>query len=319
MKKKGKITKQERLEIALLREKKYGIRQISRVLDRSPGSISDEIARNKTRGRYDPHVANHKTRIRRMNAKFQGMRIEGNTLLRTYVITGLACHWNPDEIAGKMREEGQPFYASKTAIYAWLRSVYGQRYCSFLYSRRYRKKKRVSKAPRVLIPERVSIHERFLGATNRTRYGHWEADTIVSGKKTGSKAAVSVIYERKARMVLAQRIDDLKPVSHTTALIAMLAHKKILSITQDNGMENRDHQNLGISTFFCDPYSSWQKGGIENANKMIRRYVPKGIDLASISQGYLDTIVSIINHKPRKSLGYRSALEVARAVGVFLP
>ncbi|GEM_PF-3814245 len=76
MKKKPKITKEERLEIALLREKKYGIRAIARVLERSPGSISDEVRRNLTLGRYDPHRAQAKTRLRRMDAKFQGMKIE---------------------------------------------------------------------------------------------------------------------------------------------------------------------------------------------------------------------------------------------------
>ena len=253
-----------------------------------------------------------------MDAKFQGMKIESNLVLRLYIIEKLHSHWNPDEIAGSMRENHAPFYASKTAIYDWMRSVYGQAYCPLLYSRRYRRKKRKPKTSRVMIPERVSIHERFRGAANRTRYGHWEGDTMVSGKKTGSKAAISVVYERKAKLISAQRINNLKPESHTWALQNMLASKKALSLTQDNGIENRDHQQLGIPTFFCDPYSSWQKGGVENANKMIRRYVPKGIDLATISQEYLDQIVSIINHKPRRSLGYHSAIEVAMAAGVVL-
>ena len=142
MKKKNKITKNERLEIALLRGKGYGVREIARVLDRSPGSISDELRRNQTRGRYDPLRAQAKARLRRMDAKFQGMKIEGDAGLRVYVIAKLEAHWNPDEIAGRMQEDKTPFYASKTAIYDWLRSVYGQRYCPLLYSRRYRKKKR---------------------------------------------------------------------------------------------------------------------------------------------------------------------------------
>ena len=319
MKKKPKITKEERLEIALLREKKHGIRAIARALDRSPGSVSDEIRRNLTRGRYDPLRAHAKTRLRRMDAKFQGMKIEGDPALRSYVIAGLRAHWNPDEIAGSMRRERQPFYASKTAIYDWLRSVYGQRHAPLLYSRRYYRKKRRLKTERVMIPERISIDERFWGATNRTRYGHWEGDTLVSGKKTGGTAAVSVAYERKARLIAAQRIENLKPASHTAALQDMLANKKALSITQDNGIENRDHQRLGVPAFFCDPYSSWQKGGVENANKMIRRYIPKGTDIATISQEYLDQIVSIINNKPRRILKYRTALEVATAAGVLLP
>lgn len=318
MQKRGKITKDERLEIALLRGRGYGVREIGRVLDRSPGSISEELQRNRTRGGYDPLAANRKARLRRMDAKFQGMKIEGDPHLRAYVIANLAAHWNPDEIAGRMREDGEPFYASKTAIYDWLRSVRGQRYCPLLYSRRYRTRRRKPKTARVMIPGRVSIHERFRGATNRTRFGHWEGDTLVSAKRTRSTAAASVLYERKAKFVLARKIENLKPDSHTMALTTMLTNKKALSLTQDNGIENAKHAELGIATFFCDPYASWQKGGVENANKMIRRYIPKGTDLATVSQEYLDQIVSIINGKPRRSLGYRTALEVATAGGLFL-
>lgn len=98
----------------------------------------------------------------------------------------------------------------------------------------------------------------------------------------------------------------------------MFAAKKVLSVTQDNGIENTTHRELGVPTFFCDPYSSWQKGGVEHANKMIRRYIPKGTDFRTVSQEYLDHIVFVINGKPRKSLGYRTALEVATSAGVFL-
>lgn len=318
MEKRRHIKKAERLEIALLRNRGYGVREIARVLDRSPGSISEELRRNRTRRGYDPHRADAKARLRRMDAKFQGMKIEGDPELRRYVIAKLEAHWNPDEIAGRMREDHTPRYASKTAIYDWLRSAYGQRYCAHLYSRRYRRKPRKPKAARVMIPERVSIHERFLGATHRTRFGHWEGDTIISGKRTGSRAAASVLYERKARLVLARRIEDLKPDVHAATQRDMLENKKALSLTQDNGIENTEHREIGVATFFCDPYSSWQKGGVEHANRMIRRYIPKGTDLATVSQAYLDEIVAVINGKPRRSLGYRTALEVARSGGIFL-
>ena len=317
MKKQSKLKQYERCEIEILLRKEYSLRSIARVLNRSPNTISYEIAVNGGRTGYHAAYANQYARTRAKDKRWQWSKIEKNHYLKTYIIAALQSHWNPDEIAGKMRRERQPFYASKTAIYEWLRSIHGQRYCSLLYSSRYYKKKRKKKTDRVMIPERVSIHERFLGATHHTRYGHWEGDTIVSGKKTGSKAALSVAYERKAKLIMARCIENLKPESHTNALIAMLHNKKALSVTQDNGIENRDHKKIGIPTFFCDPYSSWQKRGVENANKMIRRYIPKGVDLAVISQEYLDQIVSIINHKPRRSLQYRTALEVAWQAGII--
>lgn len=317
MNKRSKLKKSERDEIEILLGKGYSLRSIARVLHRSPNTISYEIAVNGGRNGYRAGNANQYARTRAKDKRWQWSKIEHDPALRAYIITGLTARWNPDEISGKMRQERQPFYVSKTAIYEWLRSVYGQQYCPLLYSRRYYRKKRKPKTERVMIPDRVSIDERFLGAANKTRYGHWEADTMVSGKKTGSHAALSVAYERKTRLIDARVIPNLKPASHTAALMDMLHDKKALSITQDNGIENRNHQELGIPAFFCDPYSSWQKGGVENANKMIRRYFPKRTDFASVSQEMIDHVISVINGKPRKILQYRTALEVAMAAGVI--
>ena len=317
MNKKEKLKKAERDEIEILLGKGYSLRSIACVLNRSPNTISYEIRTNGGRKGYRAQYAQQYARTRAKDKRRQWSKIEHMPALRAHIIAGLRAHWNPDEISGKMRQDRVPFYASKTAIYEWLRSVYGQQYVPLLYSRRYYRKKRKPKTERVMIPERVSIDERFLGATNRTRYGHWEGDTMVSGKKTGGTTAVSVVYERKTRLIAAQRIENLKPASHTQALMDMLRNKKALSIAQDNGIENREHRTLGIPTFFCDPYSSWQKGGVENANRMIRRYFPKRTDFALVSQEMIDHAVSIINGKPRKILRYRTALEVATAAGII--
>jgi IS30 family transposase len=166
-----------------------------------------------------------------------------------------------------------------------------------------------------MIPNRVGIRERFVGAANRSRYGHFEADTIVSGKR--GSGAVSVLVERKSRVVSLGRLSSLKPDEHVGVLGDMLRDKNVLSVTFDNGIENRYHERLGVPTFFCDPYSSWQKGSVENANKMIRRYIPKGTDLSQVSQKTLDAIADLVNKKPRAVLGFRSAYEVAKLGGVF--
>lgn len=85
---------------------------------------------------------------------------------------------------------------------------------------------------------------------------------------------------------------------------------KIHSLTLDNGLENQWHERLGIPTFFCDPYSSWQKARIENTNKLIRWFIPKGTDINNYSKEYLEWVKHILNNKPRKSLGYKTPLEV---------
>jgi len=241
-------------------------------LGRSPNTIASELQRNSYgSGIYLARYAKQRAYVRRKYAKYQGKKIEKRQELRAYVIAGLQAGWNPDEISGAMRESKQPFYASKTAIYDWLYSAFGQPYCRYLPSQQCRSKKRKPPvAGRTLIPDRVSVAMRPFGATNRTRYGHWEGDTMVSGKRTGSSVALAVTQERKTRYLGATLIPDLRPVSFATATAAMLADKKVLSVTLDNGIENKQHQAItraiGAGTYFCDPYSSWQKGGVEHAN-----------------------------------------------------
>ena len=217
-----------------------------------------------------------------------------------------------------MRKDKKPFYASKDLIYAWLYSVWGQRYTDHLYSKRHIKKRRgKKKTEKIMIPNRVGIEARTDGIDNKLKYGHFEADTIVSGRsstKIKSKESIAVVYERKAKYIDARIIKNLKPKVFINSIKNIKRSiSTIESITFDNGIENRDHEklhNLKIDTYFCDPYSSWQKPGVENANKMIRRYIPKGSNISYYSHQYLAMIVKRINNKPRKSLGYKTAYEV---------
>ena len=310
-----KLTKAERGEISILLERGFSQREIATALGRSPNTISYEIRENSTKGVYDPVKAHAKALLDRRFRKLNWAKIEEDKKLRAYVIAGLKKHWNPDEIAGAMQREKQPFYVSKTAIYAWLRTGRGAKYCVYLYSGRYHKKKHSKKTARVMIPHRVSITKRPLGATNRTRHGHWEDDAVVGAK--GTPGGLKGCSERTTRLIMFEKVESMSPVEHTKVERRMFAGVKALSISRDNGMENRHHEALGIPSFFCDPYSSWQKGGVENANKMIRQYFPKGTDFRTVSQKEVDRVVLIINSKPRKILGYRSALEVALKAGII--
>lgn len=315
MKQSKKLNKAERLEISILLAKQYSHRAIAKAMERSPNTISEEIKRNSVKGVYDPKKAQAKARVRLKYRRFQWRKINQDDALRTYIIRGLRKHWNPDEISGKMNEDGEPFFASKTAIYEWLYGARGQRYCPLLYSRRYRPKKRKSKKARTMIPARISITERPLGATNRSRYGHWEGDAVVSGKR--GRGALAVGSERRSRLVLAHLVRSLSPRLYVQTLGQMTKRCLVKTWSFDNGIENKKHQSLDAPAFFCEPYSSWQKGGVENVNKMIRRYLPKGTNFAKVEQSQIDRIVEIINNKPRKILKYKTALEVASAAGVI--
>jgi IS30 family transposase len=315
MVKKSKLKRLDRLEIAILLEKKYSLRAIARSMGRSPNTISYEVKANGGMLGYNPRNADIYAKTRKKNTRREWSKIEHTPELREYIITGLTQHWNPDEISGRMKDEMQPWYASKTAIYTWLRSVHGQRYCHLLYSKSYYEKPHTKKTDRVMIPNRVGIEERPLTANDRIEAGHWERDTIVSRK--GCRGGLSVGSERVSRLIDVVKVKSMSTFEHMAAVKQQREKYKTLSETFDNGIENKAHELLGIPTYFCEPYSSWQKGGVENANKMLRRYFPKGTAFRTVSQKQVDAAVALINNKPRKILNYKTALEVARARGIL--
>jgi len=333
MKRAPKLSGAERSELQILHEKGYSARAIASVLGRSPNTIATELKRNSFRedgrtpqskqGMYSAEYAKQKAYVRRKYARYQGKKIQDNDELRSYIVSGLASGWNPDEISGAMRREKQPFYASKTAIYEWLYSAWGQAYCRYLPSRQYRPKKRKTKSTvRTMIPDRVSVTERPVAAQSRLEPGHWEYDSVVSSKRSGSTFALAVASERTTRFVTATLVPNLRPVPFARTIARQLAGKQVATLTTDNGIENRHHRvvskKTGAPVFFTDPYSSWQKGGVENANRMLRAYFPKGTDFSTVEQTEVVSALARINNKPRKILGYKSSLQVAKEKGLIL-
>ena len=325
MKKASKITDAERSEIDILHGKGYSARSIAKALGRSPNTIAAELKRNSYQdGRYIAARAKQKAYVRRKYARYQGKKIQEDDELRAFIILKLSERWNPDEIAGYLRvNPALGLYASKTAIYEWLRSAWGQQYCVLLYSQRYqRKPRRKNKTDRVMIPDRTSITERPLAALGRVELGHCEYDSIVSSKRSGSTAALAVVAERSSRLIRASLVPNLKPEPYATTISRLVQGLNTRTMTTDNGIENRHHRlftsKRGAPVFFTDPYSSWQKGGVENANKMLRQYFPKGTDFATVSQTDVVYALECINNKPRKILGYKSSLQVAKEKGLIL-
>lgn len=312
---KGDLTKAERLEIKILLDKGYSMRGIAGAMERSPNTISYELKMNQVNGEYDPHKAHQKAQVRKKYRRFQYSQIEKYPEVKEIIIEKLTEHWNPDEIAGWLKKHKPDLYVSKSSIYNWLHTGRGDRYCDLLYSQRHYVKKHTKKTERILIPERIGIENRPLGAENRSRYGHYESDTIVSGKD--GTGAILVLIERKSRHVHLWKLANLKPRGVSNRLSGIQDQINIHSITFDNGIENIYHQDIGVLTYFCDPYSSWQKGTVEHVNKMIRRHIPKGTDLAPITQRDLDYIAARINKKPRKILGYKSSEEVFKRAGLL--
>lgn len=318
----------ERSEIAILLDRDCSEREIAKALRRSPNTINYEIRVNSVLGVYDPLKAKQKSRVARRSRRYQWQKIEANPKLRAFLIEKLEKDdWSPDSIAGYLKHE-QPdspdklLYVSTPVIYAWLYSARGQPYCQYLLSKQYKPKPRkANKTERVMIPKRVGIEERPVIVATRERPGDWEGDTIVSGKRTRSKAALAVVSERQTKLLGVRLIPNLKPQSFTSATTTMLTGKLTHTLSLDNGIENKQHEGIteatGAEVYFCDPYCSHQKGGVENGNKMVRRYVPKGCDVSRFSQAQIDGFVAKINNKPRRCLGYKSPLQLATEKGII--
>ena len=249
------FTPAEQLELEILLERGLSDRAIARSFGCAHTSIGRERKRNSVRKKYKGKEAKVKARTRRLYSKYQGMKVREHPDLQKFVIEKMEEGWTPEEIAGRLKTRRRDLpYISAKGIYKWLYSVHGQRYCPLLCSQQLKPRKRRLKAERSMIPNRVGIEKRPEEANNRSEYGHYEADTAVSGKRHESTAALSVLHERKARFVRLKKIPNMKPTSMTRAIKRMAKNLKKHTLTYDNGIENRGHEivaiALKIKTFF---------------------------------------------------------------------
>jgi IS30 family transposase len=262
------------------------------------------------KGRYDPCKADHKAYWKRWKSKYQGMKVVEHPTLRRYIEDTLQKSWSPDAIAGRWnRDNARATGITITAkgVYKYLYSSYGRKLCRFLkYKRCSRKKRKGKKTKKILIPNRVLIDERPLAVKQRKRYGDFEADTMGVPKHTHVTLAVAV--ERKSRFILAKKIPRLKYA--VDGFKELLSPLSVRTLTLDNGVENVRYEELGISTYFCHAYSSWEKGTVENAIGYLRWYIPKRADVSCYSDEDISAIVDTINSIPRKSLQYQTPKEI---------
>lgn len=307
------ITKTERQEIALYLAKKYTLRDIAKMVKRSPNSISREIKLNSVKGKYDPEKANHKVYVKRKHSKYQGMKIAKDDQLRSYVEEKIKQDWSPEEIAGRLKEIDKHIkYASRGAIYKFVYSVYGRLLEQHL---RYKgkKRKRFKRQKVTQLKNRVFIDKRPKIVGEKQRYGDWEGDFIVSGK-TG-KGVLVVLYERKAMYVVINKLMTRSCIVVNRYVKEMTGgFVRFNSLTIDNDISFRKHKELSkllkAPVYFCHPYHSWEKGGVENINKLIRQYILKSSDISKYSDNYIREIETKLNNRPRKGLQYKTPFEV---------
>ena len=306
------LDQEQRDRIQLMWERGEKQKDIARILGVSPSRISREINDRKTvAGNYQATLAHAKAKLARRRSKYQGMKIEREPELRQEIIKQLKEYRSPDEIAGRMILDRRTIRVSSDAIYRWLRSQFGQRYCRYLCTKRYWKKIRLNQRERHLIPNLFSIHDLPAEVGVVT-----EGDTFVSTK--GSKAAAVLVGWRESKLLKGDLIQSLKPKHLVRVMKQVQSQSRSDLLILDQGIENIYHEQFGVKTAFCDPASPRQKPFIENSIGLCRRWWwPKGTNLARVSKKEFQTKLEILNHKYRKSLRYRSANEVARECGIL--
>lgn len=302
-------------------------RAIAQYLKRDRRVIDREVERNC--GDHSPYTAETAERISEQHErKRTRKKLEKDQTLRAYVVAELKEDHSPEQIAGRLKE--QPRLSGLPGKQVCLETIYqyiyaGEGRWEHLYphlrrGQHKRQHQRARKPRRGHIPERISIHERPMEVKRKTRYGHWESDTMVCRKQ---KSALSVQYERKAQLLRIHKVADRSAPETTSAIrdtIASLPQDLFRTMTFDNGLEAVEHTKLRddytIRTFFCDAYASWQKGGVENGNGLIRQYVPKNAMLDAMSENDIAAIQEKLNNRQRKNLHYLTPNEViAREVG----
>jgi IS30 family transposase len=261
---------------------------------------------------YNARKAHQKAYVARTYAKFEAMKIRKDMKLEQYITTYLRNGWSPEQIAGALAKQRVLEPVSHTTIYKWLRSVYGRRLEAELdYLKQKRKKKHRQKV--VELAGRIFIDKRLKTIGNRARYGDWEGDFIVSGK--GKQTVLLVLHERKSRYVLLRKLTQKTAAGVEQALVEMtrdLPHFRSLTLDNDVAFVHHEHISaiLGVPIYFCHPYASWEKGGVENSNAYVRRFIPKGSDIGTWSDLEIAEIEQWMNTLPRKVLDFCTPEEV---------
>ena len=313
------LTSEQRSQIFVLLQKKTAKKEIALLVGCSQSTLSREIKRNSTdKGNYLWEKAHAKAMERRKRttsnrSKDSCIVWEALNLLKEE-------DWSPEQISADMKKRGK--YISHELIYRHIRADQSGELASHCrHKMKYNRHGRPDRTTKVRnIPDRVSIHNRPAEADG-TRFGDWEMDTIVG--KDG-KGAILTLTERSTNMVLMEKLRYGKhpePLAKVVIRLLFPYRKTVRTITTDNGSEFSAHKLISKAlspkgtknpnlVFFADSYSSWQKGAIENANKLIRQYIPKGTDFSKLTDAFIRKIQHKINRRPREKLNFESPKKV---------
>ena len=306
----GHLTMEERDRIAQLRHERAGQQEIAQAIRRCPSTISRELRRNSTGDEYYAAQAQRESQRRRRERPI--VRKMEDPQINQAVRSGLAQEWAPQEITGRMAEQGCERSVSPQTIYAWIKQdEHRKHWESFLRRRGKRPCRRKNAVP---TGDAACIRNRPKVIEQRLRLGDFEGDTVLGPAGTGG---IVTLVDRRSRFTIISKIQS-KDADHVHQRIKQrlkkLDEERRRSITFDNGTEfarcHRLEKHLDIKLYFADPGCPYQRGTNENTNGLIRQYFPKGTNFRDISHYQTQEVENKLNNRPRKCLGFRTPAEV---------
>jgi IS30 family transposase len=307
----NQLTQATRYQIEILLKAGKSQKAIAELVNVSPSTICRELQRNTGKRGYRPRQAQSKAETRR--------RLAAKPLKMTMAAIGLIeakikDDWGPGQVSGWLKRE-QCTAVSHERIYQhiWTDKLEGGSLYKHLRHSGKKRKQYGSKDKRGQIRNRVSIDDRPCIVSEKTRLGDWEIDTVIGKNHQGALVA---IVDRVSKFTLIKKVASKHADVVTEATITLLRPylDKTITITADNGKEFAGHEKikaaLDADVYFAHPYSSWERGLNENTNGLIRQYFTKGSSFANITDEDIEAVMEKLNHRPRKTLNYKTPHEV---------
>ena len=305
-----RVTNEHRLCLKTMLDAEISQAAIALKLGFHPSTISRELRRNSGRRGYRLKQAQLLADSR------QQYRLRPRKMLPAIiaaVVQKIRLKWSPEQISNGFRINGYP-YVSPQTIYTFLHEEKkdgGSLWRNLRYSHKRRQRRFPNEERRGKIQNARPISERSESANQRKTRGHWERDTMLGKNR---KNAVLVITDRKTRYNLFSKVSRRLAPLITQRTARLLAGFPVRSITNDRGQEFSGHQKLerklGKPVYFCEPYSSFQRGTNENRIGILRQYIPKGSDISNLHGRTLKRMAKEINQRPMKCLGWRTPYEL---------
>jgi IS30 family transposase len=305
------LTEAERTVIASMRAHRTSCAEIARHLDRHPSTISREVARNAAPhdGFYRVAKAVHKASARRRRSR-KGTQFSPEQL--RHVERMLTRKFSPEQIAGTVWNEHR-FAISFSTIYRHVRRDRkrgGTLFTHLRHGRKFARKRYRSIDSRGVLRGKRAIDERPSHIELRKQFGHWEIDTVMG--PVSSKPCVLTLVERKTGYIVIGKLAN-KTSEETNRVMTKLINRApddFRTLTADNGTEFHGYEvvehQTGVTFYFAKPYCSWERASNENANGLLRQYLPKGQPMSRLTQADCDAIARQLNNRPRKRHGFRT-------------